>query len=864
MGHFRTALLLLSNAFILVSTIVFAAGLFRPIPPSSGSAVLVGDGAISEVAPFQKVVFMIVDALRSDFVYGPDSNFEFTQNLIRLGAAMPFTVKTSSPSLTRSCVMAMTIGSASSFLDVFNNADDGPGRPDRRDTWLARLKAAGKGKLLFYGDDTWAQLFPDLWDRGHFHSTLFVPDFHSLDINITASALDELHRDDWSAMVLHLPGIDHIGHMGGAGSHLMASKQKQMDDIVQKIYTSLEQEDHLSSTLLIVGGDHGMDQLGGHGGGSDPEISAAMMFISPHMKSINQGYESPTTPSGGMFDYYTGIKQVDLVPTISGLLGIPIPNDSIGMFILGLLPFWEDMVDRVHLVLGNIKHLRALLCTNNCITDMSDMVPEGTCSPEGFGPGNYWDNLLQQAPDKQFLADLYEVGNRIQKVIETATIGTIRVSLLVCGIITAFIALLLSCYACDSLSLLNWNFFTFNLFYTIYGLLMMSQSIVESEHHFWFWSSTLWIGYLVFTAGRHSRTPNFVQLLPFLLQLLSQNWVHSPKAKLGDVYDVQDFLSRHPCYLQALLAATFLATSVKFTMQLKKILNASSIEVFCTALAHGAISLAALTFELASAIRNAPDQMNCAPRWLQSFLQRLEPPLVARYVFLCLLGGFIYLPLRLRAKQQVTMKNGDISSPRNIATIEVTTCLLEILNVYLIIQTTPVNIPLFLVYRLQLESLLSFPTTLSAFEICVSIVLLGQCAFFAIGNTNSIATLRYTDGFNGLNAHHWLLSPVHTFCSNYAGPIWWSCNGLRLSGTRMATVKGKGKHGSGFIEHMGLRSAFVAYGLLCVMIACFLLRDETFTWTVMAPKFTYTLLWTIPFHLLFNMGLPIVVRMAAS
>lgn len=71
--------------------------------------------------------------------------------------------------------MAMTIGSASSFLDVFNNADDGPGRPDKRDTWLARLKAAGKGKLLFYGDDTWAQLFPDLWDRGHFHSALFVP-----------------------------------------------------------------------------------------------------------------------------------------------------------------------------------------------------------------------------------------------------------------------------------------------------------------------------------------------------------------------------------------------------------------------------------------------------------------------------------------------------------------------------------------------------------------------------------------------------------------------------------------------------------------------------------------------------------------
>lgn len=50
-------------------------------------------------------------------------------------------------------------------------------------------------------------------------------------------------------------------------------------------------------------------------------------------------------------------------------------------------------------------------------------------------------------------------------------------------------------------------------------------------------------------------------------------------------------------------------------------------------------------------------------------------------------------------------------------------------------------------------------------------------------------------------------------------------------------------------------SAFVAYGLLCVMVTCYLLRASAFVWTVMAPKFMYTILWTIPFHLLFNLGL---------
>lgn len=69
----------------------------------------------------------------------------------------------------------MTAGSASSFLDVLYNTGDIPSNSMAMDTWLARLKAAKRGKLVFYGDDTWTQLFPDLFDRGCPVSTLFVP-----------------------------------------------------------------------------------------------------------------------------------------------------------------------------------------------------------------------------------------------------------------------------------------------------------------------------------------------------------------------------------------------------------------------------------------------------------------------------------------------------------------------------------------------------------------------------------------------------------------------------------------------------------------------------------------------------------------
>ncbi|KAI0146384.1 hypothetical protein GGR57DRAFT_479007 [Xylariaceae sp. FL1272] len=42
-------------------------------------------------APFDKVIFMVVDALRADFVFAEEGGFPFTQDLIRSGVAVPVT-----------------------------------------------------------------------------------------------------------------------------------------------------------------------------------------------------------------------------------------------------------------------------------------------------------------------------------------------------------------------------------------------------------------------------------------------------------------------------------------------------------------------------------------------------------------------------------------------------------------------------------------------------------------------------------------------------------------------------------------------------------------------------------------------------
>jgi ethanolaminephosphotransferase len=88
---FKTLLLSLANLLIPVAILVFATGFFpyKPFMPGLAQYEELGwedrmgwemGGAQSVPdAPFKRLVFMVVDALRSDFVYGEESGMTFVQ-----------------------------------------------------------------------------------------------------------------------------------------------------------------------------------------------------------------------------------------------------------------------------------------------------------------------------------------------------------------------------------------------------------------------------------------------------------------------------------------------------------------------------------------------------------------------------------------------------------------------------------------------------------------------------------------------------------------------------------------------------------------------------------------------------------------
>ncbi|KAJ1022465.1 hypothetical protein NDA16_003454 [Ustilago loliicola] len=138
----------------------------------------------------------------------------------------------------------------------------------------------------------------------------------------------------------------------------MKVKLEEMQTFLTNITEALDQD-----TLLVLMGDHGMDETGDHGGDAELEVGAGLWMYStggfgytarnPKLRTDPAEYisspevetllasripfsplPSPPYPLEG----HRSVPQIDLVPTISVLLGLPIPYNNLGSIIPDLFP----------------------------------------------------------------------------------------------------------------------------------------------------------------------------------------------------------------------------------------------------------------------------------------------------------------------------------------------------------------------------------------------------------------------------------------------------------------------------------------------------------------------------------------------
>ncbi|XP_003364799.2 GPI ethanolamine phosphate transferase 2 isoform X1 [Equus przewalskii] len=268
---------------------------------------------------FSKVVIVLIDALRDDFVFGSKGVkfMPYTTYLVEKGASHSFVAEAKPPTVTMPRIKALMTGSVPGFIDVVMNLNS-PALLE--DNVITQAKAAGK-RIISYGDETWVKLFPKHFVEYDGTTSFFVSDYTEVDENVTRHLDKVLKRGDWDVLILHYLGLDHIGHVSGPSSPLIGRKLSEMDGVLMKIHTALlsEERETLLPSLLVLCGDHGMSETGGHGASSTEEVSTPLLLVS-----------SAFERKPGDIRHPKHVQQTDLAATLAIGLGLPIPKNSVG------------------------------------------------------------------------------------------------------------------------------------------------------------------------------------------------------------------------------------------------------------------------------------------------------------------------------------------------------------------------------------------------------------------------------------------------------------------------------------------------------------------------------------------------------
>ncbi|KAJ3531710.1 hypothetical protein NMY22_g8035 [Coprinellus aureogranulatus] len=297
---------------------------------------------VSSLSTHKRAVVLIIDSLRFDFVLPdvPESPSPYHHNILTLPAKLTkrqpqhsfiFNSYADPPTTTLQRIKGITTGSLPTFIDIGNNLG---ASSISEDSIIVQLGRAGR-KSAFMGDDTWMSVFPDSFERNMIFpfDSFNVEDLHTVDEGVIAHLfpLLEDRSKPFDFLVGHFLGVDHVGHRVGPDHPSMKAKLQQMNDVLERVVRLLDEE-----TLLVVLGDHGMDRSGDHGGDGTLETSAAMWVYSK-----GPALASKPIPSGllqyrtfpGTSKPHRGIQQIDILPTLSLLLGLPIPFNNLGTII---------------------------------------------------------------------------------------------------------------------------------------------------------------------------------------------------------------------------------------------------------------------------------------------------------------------------------------------------------------------------------------------------------------------------------------------------------------------------------------------------------------------------------------------------
>ncbi|MFQ6013892.1 MAG: alkaline phosphatase family protein [Anaerolineae bacterium] len=259
-----------------------------------------------------QVVIVVVDALRVDAL--PEMP---TLNALRdQGADLIAT--TGEPSLSLPGWTVLSSGAYQETTGVTTNWYEGTVKVE---TIFSMAQKRGLSTAVV-GSSGWEQLFGPWVEYGEYREApeegyKTEESIYQADEDTLAKALQLLRKKKPDLLLVHFIGPDEIGHLFGGGTPEYANVVQQVDGHMAKLVAAMD----LSSSTLIVTADHGMTDVGGHGGWEKVVKEVPLIFAGKRIR-------------GGA---YPVAKQADIAPTVALLLGTSIPAHNQGQALLGLL-----------------------------------------------------------------------------------------------------------------------------------------------------------------------------------------------------------------------------------------------------------------------------------------------------------------------------------------------------------------------------------------------------------------------------------------------------------------------------------------------------------------------------------------------
>ena len=326
-----------------------------------------------------------------------------------------------------------------------------------------------------------------------------------------------------------------------------------------------------------------------------------------------------------------------------------------------------------------------------------------------------------------------------------------------------------------------------------------------------------------------------------------RRWNQTGQKHAGANDIAKKFLPTHPWILWVLVVATYLNLAQRLS---RRGLPHAPRQI--SAVCSISLCLAAFGFKVAFTNADAPELLLGFRRFLPGPMEEASLLNQARTVFL---GIGLFLVFAISA--EIYLRPAVTSPDKTCAPTSAPRCsmdrrlsglpwpLHDLLTLFLVTQSRVTNIPLFLLFEIQLYLLRALDLVPS--EITLTSIILQFSSFFALGGSNAISSIDLSNGYNGIGGYNVAAVGFLTFVSNWAGPLWWT-SAMNL----LLLQQYRAERRSILACHLTLLTTFTAASLLFVMLACTMLRTHLFIWTVFSPKYLYSMAWSLGQHLCVN------------